>query len=460
MNNITGKHLVEWGYEPGSWFRSALAEINNHSVVDRDLVRDIVDKHQVKSIGLQNALAPWSFTTECSENYDAVLESTRELSKTPTVESVLIMPDACPAGPVGTITVGGVAKTKGAIHPGMHSADICCSMMVSDFGTVDPKALLDAVHSETHFGPGGRNNNHHLLPPYLLERIRNNPFTNGEKTLQMAVSHLGTQGDGNHFAFVGISEKTGNTVLVTHHGSRGFGAGVYKAGMVAAENFRRKLSPETLKGNAWIPFDTKEGYDYWEALRMVREWTRLNHLAIHESLPYQLKDRLWNEHNFVFQDGDSFYHAKGATPVNPKFLPDTDGRMAIPMNMSEPILIVRRGENKGAQGFAPHGAGRMMSRTAHIRLLKEEFGVDSRGLSPNNIQDIMKRETPGLDVRFFCGIPDVSELPSAYKDAPRVISDMQRFDLARIEDRILPYGSIMAGDWESEAPWRKKKGKK
>jgi tRNA-splicing ligase RtcB len=29
--------------------------------------------------------------------------------------------------------------------------------------------------------------------------------------------------------------------------------------------------------------------------------------------------------------------------------------------------------------------------------------------------------------------------------------------LAAISDVIEPYGSIMAGDWEQDAPWRKKK---
>ena len=52
--------------------------------------------------------------------------------------------------------VGGVAVAKNAIHPGMHSADICCSVMLTDFGKADPKEILDAAHANTHFGPGGR----------------------------------------------------------------------------------------------------------------------------------------------------------------------------------------------------------------------------------------------------------------------------------------------------------------
>jgi tRNA-splicing ligase RtcB (3'-phosphate/5'-hydroxy nucleic acid ligase) len=32
-----------------------------------------------------------------------------------------------------------------------------------------------------------------------------------------------------------------------------------------------------------------------------------------------------------------------------------------------------------------------------------------------------------------------------------------QYGLAAISDVIEPYGSIMAGDWEQDAPWRKKK---
>ena len=65
--------------------------------------------------------------------------------RVPTIVAGAVMPDACPSGAApGTIPVGGVVAAKDAIHPGMHSADICCSMAVSVFGDIDPTAVLDA----------------------------------------------------------------------------------------------------------------------------------------------------------------------------------------------------------------------------------------------------------------------------------------------------------------------------
>ena len=143
------------------------------------------------------------------------------------VESGTVMPDACPAGPMGTIPVGGVIASK-HLHPGMHSADICCSLMLSDFGNSDPAGVLDDVFNGTHFGPGGRDD----VKPMSAElkaRTTGNPLT--KDLLGIAEHHLGTQGDGNHFAYVGKLASSENTVLVTHHGSRGFGAKLYKKGM-------------------------------------------------------------------------------------------------------------------------------------------------------------------------------------------------------------------------------------
>jgi hypothetical protein len=65
-------------------------------------------------------------------------------------------------------------------------------------------------------------------------------------------------------------------------------------------------------------------------------------------------------------------------------------------------------------------------------------------------------ETQGLDIRFFSGHIDISELPSAYKDAAAVKRQMKEFGLGEVVDEIMPYGCIMAGDWDINAPWRQK----
>lgn len=455
--NINGNDLIGMGYRSGKWFKEALEYIKTHELSE-DSLKAYLDMAQPEQILPHDEAKPYHVNILADNELEAinvkrVCESMDELMTVPTLTKGAIMPDACPTGPSGHIPVGGIAVAKNAIHPAMHSADICCSVMMTSFGHVDPKVVLDAAYSITHFGPGGRDD-YSDMPKELADRIAENGFLNNDRSIMLSRKHLGTQGDGNHFLYVGQSEQTGETIMVTHHGSRGFGANLYKHGMKAAESIRKELSPKTMKTNAWIPYDTDKGKMYWEALQVVRDWTKLNHEILHNAtagiVKNEITQRFWNEHNFVFKDGEDFYHGKGATPLDDKFVPDsTDGLRLIPLNMSEPVLIVKGETTKRNLGFAPHGAGRNVSRTQH-----------RKANSDRTIEEIFAQETEGLDIRFFSNQIDITELPSAYKNADAVQEQMKTFRLGEIVDKVLPYGCIMAGDWERDAPWKKRRRKR
>ena len=454
---VTGKTLIDLGYRPGKWFKAAIEYANSHELAGEALANylaevspSILEPHQQGVVNYHKNIRAES--AEEAANVQQVFATMDELMKTPTITAGAVMPDACPTGPIGQIPVGGVIAAKNAIHPAMHSADICCSVMMTSFGQADPKRVLDAAHAITHFGGGGRQELF-KLPQEFEAKALEDPLLGDERSMMLARTHFGTQGDGNHFLFVGRSRNTGETIMVTHHGSRGFGANLYKKGMKLAESFRKEISPRTRRSNAWIPYSDEWGQKYWAALQLVREWTKLNHDILHqktcESLSMDPQLRFWNEHNFVFKDGDTFYHAKGATPLADKFVPDShEGLRLIPLNMSEPVLIVRGDSSTQNLGFAPHGAGRNISRSQHIR-----------NQAGRSMQEIFEEETAGLDVRFFSKHIDISELPSAYKNAQQVQAQMKEFGLGEVVDEILPYGCIMAGDWKIDAPWRKKKKK-
>jgi len=460
---ISGKTLIAWGYQPGPWFAAAIAAAERARLAgaDEKAIRAVVD-------GLAPPPSPPTVALRRhgelayrlniraedpieAENIASVEHHMRELMRVPTIVAGSVMPDACPSGSApGTIPVGGVVAARNAIHPGMHSADICCSMAVSVLGDVDPTAVLDAGMRLSHFGGGGRPYSRDMRPPdSLMKQFADNKFL--AMTVDAAMKHFGTQGDGNHFFFVGRMASTGQVALVTHHGSRRPGALLYKAGMDMAESYRRRLSPETPAHNAWIPFETDGGRAYWEALQLVRTWTKKNHFTIHDAvvghLAAKVKDRFWNEHNFIFRKSDGlFYHAKGATPAWTDFAPDSSGLTLIPLNMAEPVLIARGLDAESGLGFAPHGAGRNFSRSAYMR--RQEGKTE---------EQIVAEQTAGIDARFFCGIPDVSELPGAYKSATAVRAQIAEFGLAEVVDTIEPIGCIMAGDWQRDAPWRRKK---
>lgn len=457
-NTLTSEVLKEWGHKPGKAFGAALrdGQAALEEGLDLAAVREKLAPYipppqlELAPTGAKPFHANIEADGEDEKaNLESVMHHMRELMRTPTVETGAIMPDACPAGPLGTIPVGGVVAARNAIHPGMHSADICCSVMITMVKDADPKAVLDAAQSVTHFGPGGRaNGKRFTMSQKLMDQFRENKFLSNPKILRAAQEHLGTQGDGNHFLFVGTSRATGQTAIVTHHGSRGPGAQLYKIGMILAEKVRKRLSPQTLKQNAWIPADSEDGKAYWEALQLIRKWTKANHNAIHQATVEAAKadseQRYWNEHNFVFERDGLFYHGKGATPAWDDYASDATGLTLIPLNMAEPVLVVRGKDADHALGFSPHGAGRNYSRTEHKRR--------NAGKTP---EEILAAETAGLDIRFFENKIDISELPSSYKKADAVVAQIEKFGLAEIEDYIDPYGCIMAG--EMEPFWKRKK---
>lgn len=432
--DFTGRDILDLGVKAGPHIPAMIKRVNDLGRLDINDLTDLMPEPQLELQEPKFTLFATATNDDEEANLSAVRDTLREVSRTPVVVATVGMPDACPAGPLGTIPVGGVVAST-MIHPGMHSADICCSVTMS-IVDIEPKEALDTVHTHTHFGPGGRNDL--PMPDDLRKLVESNPYT--KPLVDMADHHFGTQGDGNHFAYVGKRRSDSRTALVTHHGSRGFGARLYKVGMSIAQRHTSKVSPDTLKQNSWIDPTTQEGQDYWEALQIIREWTKQNHIAIHECLG-DPDERFWNEHNFVFKKEDGlFYHAKGATPAFDDWADDATELTLIPLNMAEPILITRGLDKKDALGFAPHGAGRNFSRSEHSR----------RGLG--NFEE----ETKHIDARFFSGITDPSELPSGYKNADEVVRQINQFGLTNIVDYVDPYGSIMAGDWQRDAPWRKK----
>lgn len=448
MSAITGQDLIAWGFAPGRWFKDGIAAANAMRAEGQD--DDAIFAHlqtlvPAETLMRTNGLAYGVFLDAQDEaeraNAQAVFRHMDALMRVPTIVKGAVMPDACPSGYAeGTIPVGGAVACEDAIHPGFHSADICCSVAMTLFRrSDDPKAVLDAAQASTHFGPGGRAKV--LEPPStIMARIADNAFL--ADLANMAVGHFVSQGDGNHFCYVGRLASTGQIALVTHHGSRGLGAQLYKKGMAAARRHTAIVAPRVPAHNAWIKAESQEGQAYWEALQILRDWTKANHFAIHDlvarTIGNAVEDRFWNEHNFVFRRDDGlYYHGKGATPSWAGFSADDDGRTLIPLNMAEPILLARHRDHAGSLGFAPHGAGRNMSRSAYLR--------ENAPALPE-----------GIDVRFYCGKPDFSELPGAYKNAASVRAQIETYDLAEVFDTIEPYGSIMAGDWEADAPWKRK----
>ncbi len=485
MSLLNGHDLVVAGWPPGPLLEpmlKAVAAMEARGIQDRAyalklLRRDFPPPDPLRPLRDEPAPLAEAIAATCQEDEMNIGNCRRlmhELLRVPVVERGALMPDACPAGSAtATIPVGGAIAVRHAIIPSAHSADICCSLHATFFRSdlaVGP--LLDALAAVTRFGPGGRPESEWVPDPVLDEPVWDNPFLRGLE--RHAAMHMADQGDGNHFAYLGRVRFTPQALarhadaghdhfaraltdaagagdaeflaLVTHHGSRGLGAHVHLRGQKAAMAHTVRVGRGIPEAAAWLDTTEPDGAAYWDALQYVGRWTLANHKAIHrrflERIAAAPVASLGNEHNFVWRRGDHYLHGKGATPA----WRDAEGRPLpglIPLHMAAPILIVLGRDNPDFLSFAPHGAGRNLSRTAVARPWRDR--VTGRQ-DPKRVAAAVAAATEGLDIRWHCGLPDVTEAPFAYKPAAQVRAQIEAFGLADITAEIQPLGCLMAGD--------------
>ena len=484
MKRLTSEDLVAAGYEPGPIFKilfAKIAEYEAKGITDPKYALKLLKRDCGAPVAkLQRRKEPVAFSEAISasnelerDNIEKVRRQMNQLLRTPVIASGVILPDACPVSPAeAVIPVGAAVVAENAIIPSAHSADVCCSMYATFYEKrSNIAAELDDLQAVTNFGPIPRPREDAVHDPVLDEDVWENPFLKGLKN--RAEMHLADQGDGNHFAYIGemkvtpaflaVLRLTGHVeladnltssaestvrVLVTHHGSRSIGATVFKRGQIAAEKHTAKVAKDIPQAAAWLDAESETGRDYWEALQYIARWTLANHKAIHrrflEKIGGEGIAQFGNEHNFVWKRGNLFYHGKGATPA----WKDEAGRPKlglIPLNMAEPILLVLGSDNEAFLSFAPHGAGRNLSRTALMRKYPEA----------KDRERVLAESTKDIDVRWFSGKPDLSESPIAYKNADDVKRQINEFGLAEVIAEIRPLGCIMAG--HIDKPWLSRK---
>jgi len=534
---ITGNDLIAAGWQPGPGFGKALdtaiafyrqemrAEYTTEEIAKTKAlillgapptVPELIGMRS-RQVSIALAIKPEGQLEE--SNLAACMKTMDEVRQHPMVEKTALMPDACPAGP--GVCVGGVVMTRNAVIPAMHSADMCCSMNVSFFVPPIGKSiaqLMGTLENVTHFGIGGRERNDQVdFRPYLAGWKQlfdgDNPFLQGLES--RAREFLGTCGDGNHFNYLGkikitpgMLETLGKTqhfnmaaklrqilgyevlALVTHFGSRGVGAEVFKRGAKVARQETEKIAKGIPSWGHWIPKSSERYQQYWEAVAFIQRWTHRNHNAVRDRFlqvlypgdtPRPLAE-MFNAHNFVWKwkdieggtGDDLIYHGKGATPA---WQDETYGFPllgAIPLNMAEPILLVLGEANREFLCMAPHGAGRNMSRTQLLNQalagvkVPDWYKVLGGGLTPEAALKAFRADAAtkmaadqvkGLDIRWFSGKTDLSETPMAYKSAAAVKQQIKDFALATVWGEIEPLGCIMAGEG-AEPPWKTKKAAK
>src|SRR5690606_16124622 len=124
-----------------------------------------------------------------------------------------------------------------------------------------------------------------------------------------------SSGGGNHFAEWGIIEfekkdedlnieKGSYTALLTHSGSRGFGAtlaGYYTK--LAKENCKLPVEAANL---AYLDLNSEAGQEYWLAMNLAGDYASACHEIIHNKLSKaigaEVLAKVENHHNFAWKE--------------------------------------------------------------------------------------------------------------------------------------------------------------
>ncbi|AWN22005.1 RNA-splicing ligase RtcB [Deinococcus irradiatisoli] len=342
----------------------------------------------------------------------------------PVARAGALMPDAH----VGYgLPIGGVLAAENAVIPYGVGVDIGCSMQLSVFGT-RPEQLptaeaLSLLRRHTRFGAGvGFERRERLDHPVL-----DDPAWSEQPLLRhlhdKAAEQIGTSGSGNHFVEFGTFTlqapeeglETGTYLaLLSHSGSRGFGAQVAGHFTKLAEQRHAALDPAARK-LAWLPLDSDEGAAYWQAMTLAGHYALANHQQIHARISRALNEApllsVRNSHNLAWkeplEDSELIVHRKGATPA-------AAGQLGlIPGSMADPAYLVRGRGYAPALASASHGAGRQLGRNAaRAALSKTEVadylaqrgvtllggGIDEAPQAYKRIEDVMAAQSDLVDV--------------------------------------------------------------
>ena len=244
----------------------------------------------------------------------------------------------------------------------------------------------------------------------------------GKIDTRRAAESIGTLGGGNHFIEVDRDEE-GNLYLVIHTGSRNLGLQVAE--------YYQKLAYESVGGRSQteIPFElaylTGEDRDkYLHDMEIMQRYAALNRQTIRDCIMDGLKlheaDFFTTVHNYI--DLEHGILRKGSVSAR------AGERLLIPLNMRDGALIcVGRGNDAWNQS-APHGAGRLFSRTqAESSFTLSAFKKSMEGIYTSTVsQDTL------------------DECPMAYKDPRTIIAAIG--DTVQIEKQIRPIYNFKSSD--------------
>lgn len=318
--------------------------------------------------------------------------------------------------------IGFTADLGDKVIPNVVGVDIGCGMLTVNLGRKKPDfaALDDVMHRNI---PGGMYVHRNAVEDFpLMEELRCFPKLQKVERLHRS---LATLGGGNHFVEVDVDSQ-GNYYLVIHSGSRNLGLQVcgYYQGLaidthsgtgdrdqrvreliasLKAQGRRQEIqaavaalraefeaaAPTVPPALCYLEGAARE--DYLHDMRICQQFALRNRELmadiIVQRLVLDVQDRFHTTHNYI--DHERNIVRKGAISAQ------AGERLLIPINMRDGCIYGIGKGNEDWNWSAPHGAGRLMSRSAAFRTLSlEEFRAQMEGIYSSTVTRDTLDEAP------------------------------------------------------------------
>ena len=317
-------------------------------------------------------------------------------------------------------TIGTTMTIKDKAVPNVVGVDIGCGMYTVNLGKADID--LAKVDEAAHFIPSGMNVWEGRQERFDLQELRCFRELKDSKRLERS---LGTLGGGNHFIEVDRASD-GTKYLIIHSGSRNLGKQVAEIYQTLAVNLsrgyedyiakrdeiirtykeqgRKSEIQAALKNLHWqvyesatpIPEDLCYLYgtfleDYLHDVVICQAFAHRNREKMAEIILERTgmtgSEAFHTIHNYI--DTDEMILRKGAIAAH------NGEKVLIPINMRDgSVLAIGKG-NPDWNYSAPHGAGRIMSRTkAKETLSIDEYKAQMAGIYSTSVNEATIDEAP------------------------------------------------------------------
>lgn len=360
---------------------------------------------------------------------------------------IRIMPDVH-AG-VGC-TIGTTMTITGRVIPNLVGVDIGCGMEAVRLREkhIELQQLDKLIRYRIPAGFSVRQGQHRFAKEFDSSRL----LCIDKIHVPNLKLSIGSLGGGNHFIEADRGED-GSIWIVIHSGSRHLGVAVAK--YYQDQAFRQRSEDPRLEEQALIARLKAEGKAqqieealfelrcmrkpipqmlaytegaltdaYLHDMQLVQEFAALNRRAmmyeIIKGMKLHVEEQFTTVHNYI--DLDHMILRKGAVSAR------QGERLLIPMNMRDGSLICTGKGNDDWNQSAPHGAGRLMSRSeAKQSFTVNEFHKQMKGIYTTSV-----------------GEGTLDECPMAYKPMQEIVENIA--DTVQIGEVIRPIYNFKAGE--------------